>query len=276
MDEERGSCTTCTLEQPSASTDRHSTVRPAARSIVAPLRLSRVPNVHFHVARVRNSFRSTDLETVFPALQSQAWTKGVPLFAIPTFQPAPKGVDMSQYSDEAQQFKDLCLQRFYDLVGLFKLELFYCMYAAAHFAEKKDTGEVEEEEVVSLSSCDIDHTRAAAAVPADFEKLEQISDSSGRRAWVNAGDPPTGLPYLTQFGERGSTGYDEVGGLEHFGCAGKMLVNTPYGACYLACHPEFGSNMYPATLFIGAEEEIMLCAAGRIADEGKRKDSGEH
>lgn len=225
--------------------------------------VSVVPNLYFHVVPVSAVFRKTELEPVFPALraaQVQPWISRLSLFAVATFQPAPKGIDMSQLSDEAQAFKDEGLTRFYRFLGMLKQALWQC---------------VNSNRCEDLASMARNAHRVGPEVGQDHdnslvdESAEAIDSVDGGQAWINAGDPASGLPYFTQFGERGATGYDEVGGLEAIGCTGKILVATPYGPCYLASHPVFGANMYPATLFVAGETSIVLRALQHVTDATK-------
>jgi hypothetical protein len=216
------------------------------------------------------TFRKTELEPVFPGLRAaevQPWISESSVFAVATFQPARKGIDMSQLSEEAQAFKDEALEKFYYFLGLLRKTLYQCVNSGSETAGG-DQGIEDSATVIACNS----HCQAGPGHDGGGDELdvEAIAGLNNRRAWINAGDPATGLPCFTQFGERGATGYDEVGGLEAIGCTGKMLVATPYGPCFLASHPVFGVNMYPATIFVAGEATVLMRALRLLTDASQR------
>ena len=239
---------------PLVKNDEHSSaVLPAAsrrRHVVFPSAVSKVPlslNLHFLVCRVPMSIRRTEIETVFPALHADNLLKSLPLFVVLTFQPTAT-VDMSQFTEEAQTFKDFAMSEFFVFFDEFKRQLL-----GAHASSREAVGGSGGDASASASAWPV--------MDADFGKKERLADD----LWINASDPPTGLPYLTEFGERGSTAYDEVSGMEEFAAVGKVLINTQWGPCHMACHPTFGVNMYPATFFVAGSQEVVLATAARLA-----------
>ena len=84
---------------------------------------------------------------------------------------------------------------------------------------------------------------------------EPLAVVAGEAVWINAGDPPTGVP---MYGAVGSTSYDEVNGLEALAGIGKEAIPTQWGPCHMASHPRFGVHMYPATVLLAAREDIAL------------------
>mmetsp|Transcript_11162 Transcript_11162/g.20619 ORF Transcript_11162/g.20619 Transcript_11162/m.20619 type:complete len:243 (+) Transcript_11162:119-847(+) len=62
--------------------------------------------------------------------------------------------------------------------------------------------------------------------------------------WADYCDPCSGLPMYSN----GNTVYSEIQGLEKV----RRFYTTNAGACRIALHPEWGSNMYPASIFTTA------------------------
>eukprot|EP00331_Platyophrya_macrostoma_P005889 CAMPEP_0176424538 /NCGR_PEP_ID=MMETSP0127-20121128/10889_1 /TAXON_ID=938130 /ORGANISM="Platyophrya macrostoma, Strain WH" /LENGTH=223 /DNA_ID=CAMNT_0017805599 /DNA_START=29 /DNA_END=700 /DNA_ORIENTATION=+ len=197
----------------------------SARLTVVPERQCNAqPQVYFSVIRVPKSFRSVEVETVFSALR-QDWAKPLELFAILTIQPVDVWgatcVDCTQSTDEASAFKDTSGESFLAFVDVFKRSL------CPHLSED------------------------------DMVGVERLASD----IWLNASDPATGLPLLTEFGERSFTTYDEGSGMEMLAAFGKSLINTPLGPCHVCTHPRFGTNFYPATLFVACRDAAVVLQA---------------
>lgn len=216
------------------------------------------PNLYFSVVRVSQLTRAVDIETVFPFLKTEY--KNQPLFAVVTVQPTT--VDMSQFTDEAQLFKDQALKVFLNFLSCLRKKLITIA------AKSQQTKDIPFDDVATTVPNSPDRVGPAMTKkttdgdegPATVEPLAPCEPSPdeclGDGFWLNAGDPVSGWPL---FGCSGSTLYDEVGGLETFAPVSKVPIATPWGVCHLAKHRVFGLNMYPATLFVVCtDQEILL------------------
>lgn len=85
-------------------------------------------------------------------------------------------------------------------------------------------------------------------------EITAVNDQSGRaRFWADYVDPCSGYPALS---ERGGTTYSEVDGMQ-------MLLRytlTQVGQCSVLRHPEWGTNVYPASVFTNAPVKVAAAA----------------
>lgn len=195
------------------------------RRMVIPPRMSKhFPSVEFSVHQVSNSFRASDVATVFPDINTQCLNQ--PLFCVVTFQE----FNFSSPSQEAEA----------SLIGPSLIGV------NSDSVEFKD---VSRDKFFAF----MEHVKSQ--VTSTFLQQRRNNDGDDGVAWVNWTDPATGIPVS---GAVGPSIYSEGDAIEQLMAYELVLVAGSGGGCRMVKHPRWGVNVYPVTGFISVPSAEMV------------------
>lgn len=190
--------------------------------IVSPRMSSHFPGLEFSVHQVSNSFRASDVATVFPDINTLCPHQ--PLFCVITFQEFKFSGVASSQEGEAPAVGP-------SLIGA-------------------DSDSVEFKDVSRDKFFAFMERVSALALKCDTER-----STPGGVVWVNWTDPATGLPVS---GSVGPSIFSEGDAIEQLMAYELVLVAGSGGGCRMVQHPRWGVNVYPVTGFISVPTPEMV------------------